>query len=220
VIAGCGGSDDSPPPPPTPVVTTFPVFQSFVNALNRSETKAFSVSAIISGVTVSGSGTATFGNLTSATFEGRSALAKTTVVTGTLTGGGQSLPYGGTSATYVDSSYQPLGQSTASLYGVVSGPVTIPQTASVNSTGRLYEFNRYTNSTKTVRLGTATVEFALQQETASTAILKLVTTNKSTTGALEGTVVENYRLTATADATRISEQIIVGADSLTITYGQ
>ena len=219
LASGCGGGGDDSPPP-VPVVTTFPIFQSVVNVLNRSETRSFSVSGTVSGVTIGGSGTATFGSLGGATFEGKSALAKTTVVTGTLTSGTQSAPYGGTSTLYVDTNYQPLGSTSATLYAVVFGPVTIPQTASVNSTGRLYEANRYTNSTKTVKLGTATVEFSLQQETPSTAVLKLITTNKSTTGALEGTVIENYRLTASADVTRLSEQVIGGADSLTFTYGQ
>ena len=217
-LAACGGGAGGDGSGGSASATAFPIWQAWVNSLTKAETKSFAINGTVGGVVVTGSGSATFGSLASSTFEGKSALAQTVVATGTISANGQSMPYGGTSTMYVDSNYQPLGSTSGSDYLVVSGTPTIPQTAKINDTGTLVTFTRYASGAKATVDGTQTVTFALLPDSASTAILRLVSTDKSISGTVTATGFMTYRITPVGTLTRISEEYQEGSTSLTLTY--
>jgi hypothetical protein len=190
---------------------------AWVGTLTETGTRSFSVTGTINGVAVSGSGSATFGGLAGSSFEGRGALAKTTVLTGSILANGQAFPYGGTTISYVDSNYQPLG-TVSDEYWVVVGTPTIPQTARVNDTGILYTYNRYGSSAKTPLRGTVTVSYALQPDTASTALLRIVLTERASDGAVLSTTIQSFRMTPAGALTRLTEEFLEGGTALSLRY--
>ena len=130
---------------------------------------------------------------------------------------GQSAPYGGTSTGYVDSNYQPVGTQ-ADEYWVVTGTPTIPETARINDAGTMYTANRYATSTKATLLGTATVNYALQPDSASTALLRILVTQKTSGGTTTMTGIGTYRVTPAGGLTRLTEEIQTGSTALTLRY--
>jgi len=214
-LTACGGGGGSTPAAVS--TSDYQLRQAWVNYMTLSGTQRFTVSGTLSGVAVSGSGSETDGSLVAATFEGRSALSKTIVVTGSLSGGGQTIPYGSSGVGYVDSNYMPLGQS-GSEYAVVIGTPAIPQIAKVNDTGTLYTANRYPTSQKAYSIGTLTVSYALQPDTANTALLKVIATRKTTSGSTYSTDITTFRMTPSGVLTLVSEQYQESSSSLTITY--
>lgn len=216
LMAGCGGGGGGDPAPAVST-ETYQTWTAWVNTLNESGTRSFSISGTSNGLSVTGSGTATFGALNATTFDGKSALGKTTVLTGTVSVNGQSSPYGGTSTGYVDSNYRPLGTQ-ADEYWVVTGTPTIPQTARVNDAGTMYTANRYANSTKATLLGTATVTYAVQPDSGSTALLRILVTQKTPGGTTTMTGISTYRMTPAGGMTRLTEEVQSGATALTLRY--
>lgn len=215
-LAACGGGGGSAADPVTST-QTFQVWQAWTNYVTTAQTRSFSVSGTYSGASVGGSGTSTRGALSSATFEGTPALQKTSVVTGTLIVNGTNVPYNGTQTSYVTSNYLPLGYS-GSEYGVVTGTVSVPQTGRVNDAGTLYTISRYASSTKTTPKGSTVVSYALQPDTADTALLKVVTTERTTTGALESTSTQTFRMTPAGALTPVSEETTTSSYALTLRY--
>ena len=218
VLFGCGGGGGGNDPAPVPPATTdtYQLWRAWVNYATESSTRNFSISGSVNGVGVAGSGSATVGSLTSATFEGKAALRKTTTVSGTISGAGQTFPYGGSSTTYLDTNYLPLGGS-ASEYAVVTG-TSIPQTAKVNDTSVLYTYTRYPSSAKSFSIGTGVVSFALVPETSSSSLLKVISTDKTTGGAVEATTIQTFRITPEGALTPLTEEFQSGATALTLRY--
>jgi hypothetical protein len=62
------------------------------------------------------------------------------------------------------------------------------------------------------------VTFALLPDSGSTAILRLVSTDKSISGTVTATGIMTYRITPVGTLTRISEEYQEGSTSLTLTY--
>lgn len=216
LLAGCGGGG-SGDPPPTTSAEIYQTRTAWVNTLTESGTRSFTISGSVDGAAVSGSGNVTFSALAASVFEGRPALAKTTVLTGSLVAGGQTFPYGSTSVAHFDSNNQPLGQ-VAGEYWVVTGTPAIPQTARVNDAGTMYTVNRYTSSSKTVLLGTAVVGYAVQPDTASTALLRVVVTERTTSGTVSATTIESFRITPAGALTRLTQEYQEGRTAITLRY--
>ena len=216
LLAGCGGGGAGDTPPTTSA-ETYQTRAAWVNSVSESGTRGFTISGSVNGVAVSGSGSATFGALAGSVFEGRPALSRTTVLTGSLVAGGQTLPWGSTQAFHVDANYLPLGR-VADEYWLVTGTPAIPQTARVNDAGTLYTFNRYTSSSKTVLLGTGSVGYAVQPDTASTALLRVVITDRPSGGAVSATTIATFRMTPAGSLTRLTEEFQQGGSALTARY--
>ncbi len=77
---------------------------------------------------------------------------------------------------------------------------------------------RYTNSTKTSLLGTQVLSFAIQPETSTTALLKLIEVEQDNAGNTTTTSTITFRLTPAGAMTRLSETAVSGATALTLTY--
>ncbi len=214
--SGCGGGGGGS----TTVVSTdtFQLRTAYVNHLTATRSVPFTASGTIDGINVSGNGTVTEGALTSTTFELQGALQKVTAVTGTLNANGRTIPLSSSSTEFVDTNYNPLG-SIGEEYEVVSSSVTIPATARVNSTGVWYTATTYTTSAKLTPTGTSSVSFALEPDTASTALLKIISVDKNTLGSTTFTNTVTFRMTPSGTLTRISETGVWPSGSfLTIVY--
>jgi hypothetical protein len=218
---GGGGGGDSAAPP-VAAIDTYQLKTAWVNYFNDSSTLNFTVSGVISGVTISGSGKVTQSVPSSATFENVAALMKTQVttgsVTGTLNGAVVTEPINGSVTIYVDTNYLPLGEA-GDAYWVVTGPVTIPQTVKIGDAGPLYNETAYSSSAKTTPLATLEVSYAIKPDTmVGYALLNLIGVEKNTSGAVMGTSTLAFRMTPAGGLTRLSEVDVVGVDTLTITY--
>ena len=202
---------------PTSSTEIFQLRAGYASYLASAGTKPFTLAGTASGISISGSGTSSAGNLSSTTFEGQSAQAQTTTTTGTLTANGQSTPLTATSTTYVDGNYNPLGFD-GSQYEVVTSSISIPTTARVNDSAVWYQSTRYTDSSKTTVLGTTTASFVLEAETAFTALLKIIEVERNTSNTVTSTNTITFRMTPAGVLTRLSETLVEGTTSLTVTY--
>lgn len=216
VLAACGGGGGGSSGPVTST-ETFQLRTAYVSYINGSGSWPFTISGTVSGVNVTGSGTETAGSVSSATFEGQAAQAKTTTATGSFSVNGQNYPLASTSTAYISSNYDPLGFNDTE-YEVVTSSVPIPVTARVNDTGTWYSSVRYTNFRKTTRSGTATATFVLEPDTSSTALLKIIRIEKDTNNTTTSTSTITFRMTPAGALTRISEVDAQGSNSLTLTY--
>lgn len=196
---------------------SFQLRTAYVNYISRSGSWPFKVTGVESGVSFTCSGTETAGNVSSTTFEGQAAQAKTTTVTGSFNLNGQDLPLAGSSTAYVGTNYDLLGFS-GEEYEVVTSSKPIPATAKVNDTGNWYTADRYSNSSKTFRLGTSTATYVLEPDTASTALLKIIRTERDTRGNLTSTSTITFRMTPAGELTPLKETTIEESASVTVTY--
>jgi len=216
-LSACGGGNNPTNTSSTTSTETFEFRTAFVNYVTETRSLPFTVTGTSSGYGVTGSGTATQGALTSASFESQAAQQKTTTVTGSMTVNGVTVPLSSSGTAYVDSNYNPLG-TIGDKYVVVTNGTTIPTTAKVNDTGILYSTILYSSSTKAIKLGTETVAYALEPDTASTALLKIIVTERGTNNTQTSIATITFRMTTAGALTRISETYVEGTTSLTYTY--
>lgn len=197
--------------------STFQVRQAWNNYASTSATRSFTIAGKVNTTAVAGSGSATTGNIQAATFEGAVAQSRTTVVTGTILASANSTPYGSTTTGYFDSNYLPLGY-TGAEYAKISGVTSIPQTSMVNDAGVLYTYTRYPSSAKAYSLGTTTVSYALTPDTSTTALLKIISVEKSASSAVQSTSILTFRMTPAGVLTPLKEELQNSTSALTVTY--
>jgi hypothetical protein len=214
---GGGGGGDGGTPAPVASADTFPLTTVYANTL-QSSSNTYSISGVVNGVAVTGSGTVTRGALSSGTFEGSSAQQRTTTSTGSIVANGQTIPLNTSSIGWFDSNYLPLGSSGGEEYVVVVGSAVIPATVRVSDTATVYTANRYSDSSKTVLLGTDTVSYVVEADTATTALLTLISTERDTSNTLTSTSAQQVRITPSGTFTRIKETLLEGSNTLTFTY--
>lgn len=216
-LSACGGGGGTASTGPVASTETFQLRTAYVNYVTETRSLPFTVTGTTSGNSVTGSGTATQGALSSATFESQAAQQKTTTVTGSVSANGVTSPLSSTSTSYVDSNYNPLG-SIDTDYAVVTVGASIPTTARVNDTGIWYSTIRYSSSSKAVRRGTETVSYVLEPDTASTALLKIILTEKDNSNNETSRSTVTFRMTPAGALTRISESGVQGSTSLTLNF--
>jgi hypothetical protein len=218
-ISACGGGGGGSPTSTGPVASTetFQLRTAYVNYVTETRSLPFTVTGTTSGYSVTGSGTATQGSLTSATFESQAAQQKTTTVTGSITANGTNVQLSSSSTTYVDSNYNPLGSNDTD-YTVVNSGASIPATARVNDTGTWYSTIRYASSTKATQRGTGTVSYVLEPDTASTALLKIILVERDNSSNETYRSAVTFRMTPAGALTRISESAVEDSTSLTLSY--
>lgn len=218
LMSACGGGGGGGTPAPVASTAAFSLAASAASSFQDTSTQSFTVSGKSSGISFTGSGTVTRGNVTAATFEGTSALQKTTIVSGSITGNGITVPISSSSTSYVDTNYVPLGRSGSTEYMVVSSTPPLPTSAYINDTGTYYVGNRYTDGSKSTLLGTASVTYALQPDTADTALLVLIYTEKDVAGSITMTSTSKIRLTPAGAATDLSESALYSNGDVTNIY--
>lgn len=217
-ISACGGGGGGGSTGPVTSTETFQVRTALTNYLTSTATYNGTVSGTYSSYPVSGSFVVTQGNLGAGTFEGQSALSKSTTATGSFVVNGTTVPSAVTTTMYFDSNYVPLGETGGTDYEVVTGAVVIPTTARVGDTGNLYSVRRYSSSTKTVTRGTTQVSYVLEPDTASTAIFKMIQVEKDNSNTTTSTATISFQITPSGGITRKQETLAESGVALTITY--
>lgn len=216
-LIACGGGGDSGPSAPVVSQSTYALKTLLANAANDRRTLSWTLTGTVSGVAATGSGSVSQGALNSVAFEGKSALAKTITLTGTITANGNTIPFDSTATSYLDSNYNPLGTQGVE-YRVVVGTPNIPQSIKVGDTGTVYVANRYQSPSKTVLLGTETTSYVLEADTSTTALLKIIEADKDNSGRQTQSSTISYRVGADGSISRIGETLISLTDNLSITY--
>lgn len=198
---------------------TFNVLAAYISTFTSPSVNNFNITGSSGSTSVTGSGTATIGNVSSGTFEGQSALQRTTTVTGSFVVNGNSYPLNSSQVSWTDSNYVPLG-SVDNEYTVISGTPTLPTAVRVGDTGPVYTANRYTSSSKTTPLGTVTSTYVVEADTASTALVTLINTYKNTSNTTTKVASAQFRITTANTFTRIKETAIdyTNGLNLTLTY--
>lgn len=217
LMTACGGGGGGGAAAPVASTDTFPLTTILANSL-QSSSNTFTISGTSSGAAITGSGTVTRGSLSAGTFESLAAQQRTTTITGSFTVNGSSYALNSSATDWFDSNNVPVGESGGTDYVVVTGTPTIPATVRVNDTGTLYTANRYSNSTKSVLRGTETVTYVVEADTASTALLTLIVTEKDNSNTTTSTSSTQVRITPAGALTRIKETSLEGSTSLIITY--
>ncbi len=218
LMTACGGGGGGGgAAAPVASTDTFPLTTILANSL-QSSSNTFTISGTSSGSVIAGSGTVTRGSLSAGTFEGLAAQQRTTSVTGSFTVNGTSYALNNSAVDWFDSNNVPVGESGGDDYIVVTGTPTIPATVRVNDTGTLYTANRYSNSTKSVLRGTETVTYVVEADTATTALLTLITIERDNSNTTTTTSSSQVRITPAGALTRIKETTLDGSTSLIITY--
>jgi hypothetical protein len=215
VLTACGGGGGGSTPVAS--VQAFNLKATYVNDMQSTSSKNFTISGTINGIAASGSGTVTSGALQSSTFEGTSALVQTTTVTGTVIANGQNIPYGSASQAYYDSNYNYLGAN-GSEYSVVTSFAALPTAARVNDTGVFVELVNYPSSLKSYSTGTTVISYSLTADTETSAILSLISTVKDNSGNIISTDTVRHRVTTSNVSTVLSEFYTATSQALTLTY--
>lgn len=217
LLVACGGGGGGGTPAPVASTQTFDLRAAYVSSLINTSTNTFTITGSQDSVTITGSGTGTYGELSSGTFEGGSAQQRTSTVTGSFIVEGQSFPLNYSSVSWFDSNYLPLGADAGDEYTVVVGTATIPTEAKVGDSGQLYISNRFTSSAKTTALGTIASTYVVEPDTASTAIVTLISTYKSTSNTTEQINSAQYRINTSNGFTRIKETGLNLTNGLSLT---
>jgi hypothetical protein len=216
VLAGCGGGGGGGGGTvglthTEPVVSTlsFPVGTSMNASAARGARDLLRATGTAATAATDGDCTGTYDNTDGpagggATFEGVPAFSVTSVTTFSFT---NCTPASSTitGTTYYDSNYVPLGDDVpGSEYGVFAQPAVIPTTAKVGDAGIIGTMVLYSDSTKTTATGQRKISFAIEPDTANTAIVNLISKDYDISNVLEFIQQERYRINATGDITLIS----------------
>lgn len=227
MLSACGGgSGGSSSSTSGPVVSTdtFQVKTAYNNVLWNTNSSSFTLSGnVVTGGTtypVTGSGNVNRSALTGSTFEGIPGYKKIYTTIGSFTVNGTTRPASVSYTDYVNANYTPTGMISTAEYVVVTSASEVPVTAKVNDSAQWYTANRYTSSSKTKLLGTRTATYALLPDTASTAILTVVITDKNNSGKTTFTNTSRIRITPPGAITPLTEQEFRdnGTEVLNVTY--
>lgn len=204
LLVACGGGGGGSSSGSGVVASTlaFPLRQININQLENSSSAPFTVSGTYNGYSVTGSGNITDSRLMrDATFEGKSALKQTSTITGSITVNGQTAPLSSSDTTYVDPNYVLLGNS--GNYYIVYADYSIPTSVYVNDTGTLVTGKKYASSINKTLLGTLTVTYVVEADTATTALVSIIFTDKDSYGTVTETQTNQYRITADGTSARV-----------------
>jgi len=207
ILSGCGGGGSSTTPAATgPVASTlsFPLLSGF----QTDSANGFAKTVTITG-TCNGSGNVSSSPANVAvTFEGQAALSGTRTITASFTNCTPSSLAQTSTSYYNSSNYYPLGFNSVGVnYGVYLTPPVIPSNVTVGGTAIIGTETLYTDSTKAVGDGRSDSSYIIEADTATTAIVNLISKNYNAAGTLTSTEQDRYRITSTGTLTPVSFDI-------------
>jgi hypothetical protein len=175
----------------------FNVQSGFVSLVSAGYTKTFSVTGTCTGTFTLTAAPAT----TSTTFEGTAALSGNEAVTATLNGCTPS-SLASTGTRFFNMSYAPLGSSfQGGNYGVYASVPVLPSAVHVGDVGTFGTVAFYTDSTKATSAGRQDVTYVVEADTATTAILNVISKNYNTSSVLTSTEQDRYKVAANGSLT-------------------
>jgi hypothetical protein len=216
-LVACGGGGGGGDAVPFDTNSKFNLSAIVTSYAQMTGAKNVSISGAVNGVSVTGSGTVTLGTLQPITFEGSSALAKTTSASLTISANGQSIPISNSSRSIFSTQFKPLG-SIGEEYAVVTSYTEPPTAAKVNDTGTWMVSTRYSSSSKFSQRGTTTTTYSIIGESDSTAILTIIAVDRSTAGTFESSSSSKFRITTANSISPLSETYTDSSQTLTLTY--
>jgi hypothetical protein len=118
---------------------------------------------------------------------------------------------------YFDSNYLPVGAVVnGGKYGVYLTPPVVPETVSVGSTGTIGTLTFYADSTQTTAAGHADRTYAIEADTATTAIANSISKVYDATGTLTSTSQVRYRIDTKGKLSIVSQDIVqIGTSATT-----
>jgi hypothetical protein len=217
LLACGGGGGDAGGAAAVTSTSTFSIANANIDNIKATRNLNWTLSGVVSGVTVGGSGTYVDNGLAAGTFGGAAAQLKTIKFNGNITAQGQSSPYSQTENVYYDAAFKQIGSVGAggTLY-MTTNLSTLPTAAKIGDTGTLATVTGYTDSAKTSQTGSSTVTWALSADTSTTAILKITTTSNNV--ASPSTSVETLRITPAGVTTKVSIDSNVGGQVLKFSF--
>jgi len=208
IVAGCGGGGGGGSPGPVTSTLTFPLATAHANLINNGYTLNLSVTGtqVYNGTSygVTGSVTLTQSAAIASTFELQPALLNTQSMTGSVTVLTISVPISSTAQVYSTTNYAPLGEISSSSYYVMQGTPSIPSTGKVGDTAVIGTYNVFLDSSKSPLLGTAKISYAVEADTASTAIINLIEDDYDTSNNLNASTETRWRIDSSGNVTFVS----------------
>jgi hypothetical protein len=209
LLVGCGGgSGGGGGGGPVTSTLTFPLATANANLINNGYTLYLTVTGtqMYNGTSygVTGSVTVTQSTPTTSTFEGQTALLNTQSMTGTVTVVGISVPITSTAQIFSTTNYAPLGEVSSDSYYVMQGTPTMPSTGKVGDAALIGTYDVFTDSTKSTLLGTAKISYALEADTANTAIINLIEDDYDTSNILITSTQTRWRIDSSGNVAFVS----------------
>ena len=212
LVACGGGGGGGGSPGPVASTLTFPLATANENLINKGYTLNLSVTGtqVYKGnsYAVTGSVTLAQSTPTTSTFEGQTAWLNTQSMNGSVTVLSITVPITSSAQVYSTTNYAPLGQVSSGSYYVMQGTPTMPSTGKVGDTAVIGTFNGYTDSTKPIPLlGTAKISYAVEADTASTAIVNLLEEDYDTSNILNASTQTRWKIDSSGNVTFVSVRL-------------
>lgn len=186
LLAGCG----NPPTPPVVSLSAFPVQAAYKAYLLAGATTNFTATAGL----CTGTATITTSKPVAATFAGKPGFA----ITETDSLASSNCNPSALTVTVVtnfDSNYNLLGGSIAGVqYAELVAPFILPVYSKVGDTAVLGTLNLFTNSSKTSSMGKAILSYAIEPDTATTAIINMTAKMYDVSNALTNTTIMRFKI--------------------------
>jgi hypothetical protein len=211
LLAGCGGGGGGGGSP-GPVVSTltFPLATANANLINNGYTLNLSVTGtqVYQGSSYGVTGTVTLAQSAStpSTFEQQPALLNTQSMSGSVTVLSITVPITSTAQLYSATNYAPLGQVSSGSYYVMQGTPTMPSTGKVGDAAVIGTYDVYTDSNKSTPIGTAKLSYAVEADTANTAIVALIE-DDYTSNTLNASTQTRWKIDASGNVTFVSVRL-------------
>lgn len=178
---------------------------------------AFQITGESQGITVTGSGSVTLGQLMAGTFEGSPAQVKGSDASFTLNAIGAESTINSSSQAYYDGNNRFLG-SDGEDYEVVNAYYDLPTQVSSGDSGLIYESTLYTDSSKTTVEGINTVTYTTALDSDNTLALNVISVVRNPAGQTIRTITRRWRVFADNSVARLGETLLDETVFLTITY--
>lgn len=198
-LAACGGGGGSTSPSNTS--NTYPLRSGYQNLISQSEINSYSISG-----TCTGTATETRSAATAATFEGIAGVSTTTTLTGTYSNCTPAT-FAGTSLSYYDTNYKPLGSTIPGTDYAVYTVSDLPISVKVGDTAQFGSADVYSSNTKQVKTGTRALSYAVEADSGSTAIINLIAKGYNASNQLLYTQQNRYRINTSGQLTAVSRDI-------------
>ena len=210
-LTACGGGGGGT----VSSTNTFNLQSGYVALASTGWSKTFTITGTCSGTIAITQGAAT----TATNFESAAALSGNSVVTTTFSNCNPPSS-AATETRYYDSNYIPKGYSVqGGNYAVYASAPTLPTSVRVGDVGVIGTLNLYTNNTKSTSAGRQDGSYVIEADTATTAIVNVISKYYNAAGTLTSTEQDRYRMAADGSLTAISLDIQYANGSTTHLIG-
>lgn len=191
LLFGCGGGGDSGATAAAVAAsTTFPLQAGYQARIKAGSQDNYAVSG-----TCAGTATLTNGAPTAATFEGASGFAASQTVTVRFPSCSALSSAAVTGTAYFNASYAPIGTSIPGVrYETLPSGLSVPVSVKVGDTAVLGNLTVYADSSKASVTGQRVLSYVIEADTATTAIVNLISKDYNSSSQLLSTSQARFRI--------------------------